>query len=118
MLFRINKNVNYDVLKNKLDKIILDKKMPQVFLTDFDSECHNSFNFSVNPEVSINGTRFRSFVKKIIRKFTRFIVYDIVNQQNVINNKLIEKNSVLENVVTTQKHEIELLKKEIKELKK
>ena len=77
---------------------------------------NNSFNVPVE-----GGNPIAVFVKKMIRKCTRFIVFPIVNFQNAYNVSNVRcMNQVKEYVFLLEEYtkKIEQLEKEVEELKK
>ncbi len=81
-----------------------------------DSNCTTSFHVSI-----AGGNPFSVFIKKVIRKMTRFIVAPLVDSQNaynVSNVKCMNQISEFISEMEQYKTRIEQLEKELKELKK
>ena len=81
-----------------------------------DSNCTTSFHVPI-----AGGNPFSVFIKKVIRKMTRFIVAPLVDSQNaynVSNVKCMNQISEFISEMEQYKTRIEQLEKELKELKK
>jgi len=125
ILCKIRKNIK-DKKKYK-DKLSFEDNFDNIFLslipkdTDFmDIEqqldiLRNSWD--INPNKLLNGNRLVVFIKRIIRKLTRFLILPIVNEQNAFNYSvfsILKKNCEMKMEILHDR--IALLEGEVKRL--
>lgn len=115
-IFRLNKNIDDKSLYHKLKTKIYEYGLGNPDLIDFNSvQDDKLYQLAfVNKEVSVKShSSFRSFIKKIVRKLSRFIVHKVVDEQNSFNFVAFQRIIELENKVDTLQKQLNDLRKQV-----